>query len=41
METKSRKKSLAVLLVLAGILSLNFMMTGCASRNAMIIAPPT
>ncbi len=41
METKSNKISLAVLLGLVGILAISVLMTGCASRNAMIIAPPT
>ncbi len=41
METKSNKLNLAVLLGLLSILSLSFMMTGCANRSAMIIAPPT
>ena len=41
METKSNKISLAVILGLVGILAISVLMTGCASRNAMIIAPPT
>ena len=41
METKRKKISLVLLLGLVGFLASSFMVTGCATHNAMIIAPPT
>ncbi len=40
METKDKKLNLALLLGLLSIFSLSFMVTGCATQKAMIIAPP-
>ncbi len=41
MKTKSNKTSLTILLGFVGILAIGVLMTGCASQNAMIIAPAT
>ncbi|MCD6292485.1 MAG: hypothetical protein J7M09_03390 [Deltaproteobacteria bacterium] len=41
MKTKRKTISLALLLGVVGFLSLSFMITGCTTQNAMIIAPPT